>query len=171
MNIDIKTLYKNAVVVIDTCCLVENIKGCQKFFINSVPYLKETGSRIQIAYKCIQELYKIRNDVSLPEIKRKSAEEAIEAINIMANEGLLDVRGQESDSFGDSIILQNLIRYFVRYNVVLITQDRGLASDAQCINNFISVKSRKRKKIIVKNLDRNGDIIDIIPKKKENCVW
>ncbi|MDE6003807.1 MAG: hypothetical protein K2G88_00265 [Oscillospiraceae bacterium] len=168
MKIDVKTLYKDAIVLIDICCFIENGIGCQKFFIKSVPYLKETGCRIQIAYKCVQELDKIRNDSSKPEIKRKSAKGAIEVINVMASEGLLDVRGKDTDSFGNSIILQNLIRYFVKYNVVLITQDRGLASDAECINHFISVTSKK--KIIVKNLDKNGNIIDIIPRKKENCV-
>lgn len=167
MNIDIKTLYENTVVIIDTCCLIENNEGCRKFFVNSIPYLEATGNRIQIAYKCIQELDKIRNDVSKPEEKRKYAIESIKNINVMAKEGFLDVRGQENDSFGDSIILQNIIRYFVRYNILLITQDKGLVSDALCISNFMSVKSRK--KIIVRNLDSNGNLIDITPRKKECC--
>lgn len=161
---NVKTLYKNAIVLIDTCCFVENLAGCQKFFINSTPYLKETGEKIHIAYKCIEELGKIHSDSSREQKKRDSAEEAVKIIYSMEQEGLLDVRGSKNDSFGDSVILQNLIRYFVKYNVVLITQDRGLASDAECLNHFISVTSRK--KIIVKNLDKEGNIIDIIPRKK-----
>ncbi len=168
MKISIDNIYKNAIVLIDTCCFVENGTGCQKFFIKSAPYLKETGEKIHIAYKCIEELGKIHHDSLREKRKRDAAAEALKVIQIMENEEFLDVRGSETDSFADSIILQNLIRYFVKYNVVLITQDKGLASDAECLNHFISVTSRK--KVIVKNLDEEGNIIDIIPRKKERCL-
>lgn len=156
---DLKKLYQERVVFVDTCCCIENEQSFQQFILASVPHLQASGAKLHIAYKCIEELGKIQKDTSRERYKRDAAYSALKVLLHLQEANLLDVRGMEEDSFADSVMLQNLLRYFTKYNLLLITQDRGLASDAEMLNHLKSVKSKKT--IMTRMLDKNGNLVEI----------
>lgn len=155
----LKELYQKKVVFIDTCACIQSEQGFQNFVLASIPVLKETGAKIHIAYKCIEELGKINKDKEREKSIRIVAYNALRIFDSLQKIDALDVRGTENDSFADSVMLQNLLRYFTKYDLLLITQDRGLATDAELLNHLKSVKSKRE--IMVRRLDKNGNLVKI----------
>ena len=156
----LRKLYLEKVVFIDTCACVQSETGFQNFILASIPVLKETKAKIHIAYKCIEELGKIYKDSSsYPKHTREAAYHALKVFEQLQKIDALDVRGTPKDSFADSVMLQNLLRYFVKYDILLITQDRGLASDAEMLNHLKSVKSKKT--VTTRKLDTKGNLVEI----------
>jgi len=156
---NLKEVYCQRVVFVDTCTCIQSEEGFQKFILASVPHLKETGTKIHIAYKCIEELGKIQKDIKRDQHMRDAAYHALQVFRYLQEIDALDVRGKETDSFADSVMLQNLLRYVTKYNLLLITQDRGLAADAELLNHLKSVKSKKN--IITRKLDTCGNLVEI----------
>ena len=147
----LEQLINGRIVFIDTCSCLHGKFGV---FINDLtPCLRAADSKLYIAYKCIEELIKKSEDAELAE----KAKFALMVLTEMKSEGLLDVRGKATDSFADSTMLQNLLRYKEKYDLLLITQDRALATDALGLNKTLAVSSRGHT-IKVRRIDPNGKL-------------
>lgn len=147
-NLDL--MFKNTRVFIDTCSLLHDKFGY--FLVNSMTYLIRYNTKLYIPYKCVEELIKKSEDLSNPLLAQK-AKTAL--TNIIDLGKYAEVRGKSSDSFADSTILQNLLRYKENFNLTLITQDHELAKDALALNNTGSVNSFGHS-IIVKKINKYG---------------
>ncbi len=156
---DLDSITRKRVIFIDTCSCIETGKGFGEFIIRIMPFLKKNNVKLHVAYKCFQELGKISGSSSYEQYKRDAAVEAIKVFGAMQSKDLLDVRGKESDSFADSVLLQNLLRYITKYDLMLITQDRKLATDADRLNKLLSVKSKHTIKIA--KLNNKGELVAI----------
>ena len=147
---NMEQIFKNTLVFIDTCsCLHDKFND---FLVNALIYLKRYDTKLYIPYKCVEELIKKTGDL----VNTSLAQKAKVALTSIMNLGVYtEVRGKESDSFADSTILQNLLRYKEKYNLTLITQDKELAKDALALNNTESVNSFGHL-IAVKKINKYG---------------
>lgn len=153
---NLEKTYKDTLVFIDTCsCLHDQFST---FLVHSMVYLTRHKAKIYIPYKCVEELIKKSEDASNPGLVKK-AKEAL--TNIMKLKEYAEVRGKSTDSFADSTILQNLLRYKEKYNLTLITQDHELAQDALALNRTGSVNSFGHT-ITVKKINKYGFLTLIV---------
>lgn len=152
-EVGLNQLIKDRIVFIDTCsCLHDKFSV---FINNLIPCLKSNHSKLYIAYKCVEELIRKTKDAELAD----KANYALSVINDLSSAGLIEIRGKASDSFADSSILQNLLRYKEKHNL-LITQDQSLATDAVALNRTLSVSSRGHT-IKVRRINSNGNLTGV----------
>jgi hypothetical protein len=153
-DVGLNQLIKDRIVFIDTCsCLHDKFSV---FINNLIPCLKSNHSKLYIAYKCVEELIRKTKDAELAD----KANYALSVINDLSSAGLIEIRGKASDSFADSSILQNLLRYKEKHNLLLITQDQSLATDAVALNRTLSVSSRGHT-IKVRRINSNGNLTGV----------
>ncbi len=153
-EVSLNQLIKDRIVFIDTCsCLHDKFSV---FINNLIPCLKSSHSKLYIAYKCVEELIRKAKDAELAD----KANYALSVINDLSSAGLIEIRGKASDSFADSSILQNLLRYKEKHNLLLITQDQNLATDAVALNRTLSVSSRGHT-IKVRRINSNGNLTGV----------
>ena len=155
---NLEKVYRDSYVFIDTCsCLHDQFST---FLDHSMPYLERYQAKIYIPYKCVQELIKRCDDASDPGLAKKAKKALTELVSLQ-KKGSVEARGSEKDSFADSTILQNLLRYKEKYNLTLITQDHALAQDALALNRTGSVNSFGHT-ITVKKINKFGYLTHIM---------
>ena len=154
---NLEKIYRDTFVFIDTCSCLHN--HFSTFIDNSMVYLRRYKAKLYIPYKCVDELIKKSKDASNPGLVEK-ANDALKSIKRLINEGYVEIRGKSTDSFADSTILQNFLRYKEKYNLTLITQDHELAQDALALNRTVSVNSFGHS-ITVKKINKYGFLTSI----------
>ena len=80
----------------------------------------------------------------------------------MQKQKKITLKGEYSDNFTDHVLLSVFTKHRLNYKLLLITQDTNLASDILNLNNIQSVKANK---IIVKRLNKDGNIDEFRQKK------
>ena len=152
---DLKIAVKEFIIFIDTSSLLE--PGADRFWEKIIPYLERECAKVIILYAVYNELrvHCVQKDPSKPDLN---------AIAINAKNNLLRLHrdkyilfcGKRTDTFADHVFLMRFRKYMLDYNLMLITQDKNLASDILNIGKSKSVKTQNRIMVACINID--GDL-------------
>lgn len=150
---------KNYKIFIDTCSLLS--EHADKFWEHILPMLKECQANVVVPFRVYQEVEKYAKDADLckknapddPELNRR-ARIAKDIVVSLQSAGLVRVMGDESDNFADNVFLTVFTQYRMKYNLLLITQDKNLATDIMRISESKAVTTKT--KIQVRRINKYG---------------
>ncbi len=163
-------IVKNYKIFIDTCSLLSEY--ADSFWEHIVPVLNNEKANIIVPLRVYEEVEKYANDVEL--CKRKAtdnpglnqvAKRAKEKIIKLQSEGLVRVLGDENDNFADNVFLTVFTQYRMKYNLILITQDKNLAVDILRISDSKAVTVST--KTLVRRINKHGYLSFIETQKTE----
>jgi len=162
-NRELDELCKRKKIFIDTCTFLNNY--IFDFLDQITPYLQKHKNKIFVTRKVYEEiLKKKKEDPGLRDICKK----ILKKITEMDKLQLIEMRGEQRDQFADLNFLTLFNRFSIQYELLLITQDNGLAEDVLNLNNRKSVRA---KAVSVRKLVKNGDLslfwFDEIKQKKQ----
>lgn len=149
-------------IFIDTCSLLKS--SANMFWNNIIPLLHQYNAKVIIPYRCIQELANHQNNKNDIELASK-AKNALKILKQLEHSGYIDIRGEKSDNFADNVFNVVFTKFRMKYNLLLITQDRNLSEDILKLNESKSVTSKKS--IHVKQLNKQGLLSPIHPKSRK----
>lgn len=142
---------KNFLIFVDTSALFKT--GADAFFFRDLaPMLSLHDKKIIVAKSVVDEINK---HIGHPE-KGPKAKQASHIIQEYRTQDMVDFYGGQNDPFADHIFKIVFTQLFTRYNLVLITQDKDLASEISNIQDSKSVHSSK--KIVVLRLTTHNNI-------------
>ena len=154
--VDIVKSYK---VFIDTCSLLSEYADV--FWEHLIPVLVEEKSNVIVPLRVYEEVEKYANDAELCQKKapdnpnlNRCARHAKERIIKLQADGLIRVLGDKNDNFADNVFQTVFTQYRMKYNLILITQDRNLASDIMRISESKAVTVNT--KILVRRINKHG---------------
>jgi len=125
-------LFKNFKVFIDTCSLLHN--DASIFFLKTLPkILIDINKRIIVPKRVIDEINK--HSKSKNQELRNKAKIATTILNEYQKFQIIDIKGEESDSFADNLFIAVFTKFRMKYNLCLITQDYGLSEAILDLNN------------------------------------
>ncbi len=139
---------KNYKIIVDTCSLIT--EGVDKFWLRIVPMLSREGKSIILPYSVYLELNKLAAKNDLEAIRAR------DNLIRLQRAKLIEVYADPNDGdFADNVILRVLTQKRLQYNILLITQDRGLASEALKIGKDNAAVQRI-KSILVQKINKDG---------------
>ena len=154
--IDIVKKYK---IFIDTCSLLSEY--ADKFWEHIIPVLTEEKASMIVPFRVYEEVEKYANDLELCKKKaannpglNQTAKRSRGRIIKMQAEGLVRVLGDENDNFADNVFQTVFTQYRMKYNLILITQDKNLAADILRISESKAVTVNT--KILVRRINKRG---------------
>ncbi|WP_077619726.1 protein kinase domain-containing protein [Bacillus sinesaloumensis] len=103
--------------------------------------LQASSKQIIVPLRIIQEVNKMMDHDDRE--KRHRGKAAGKLLQTYLNQGLASVFGDKSDPFADQTFLYVFQQFRVKYNLALITQDRGLAHDILNLNNQQAVQGKR----------------------------
>lgn len=123
-------------IFIDTCAIMDsNIKA---FYLHIREYLLEFNSKIYVPYRVVDELNKNFQVLE----KRESVIEALTFLEVLNSDGLLSIIGDDTDeNFVDNLFLTKFTGMVMEQKVLLVTQDKRLATDVLNLNRRESVRN------------------------------
>lgn len=74
----------------------------------------------------------------------------------LVKEGLVQIRGEETDEFADNVFIAVATKFRLQYDMLLITQDRNLAKEFEAVGSSKAVKHTKD--IIARRINSHGFI-------------
>lgn len=159
-------------IFIDTSSLLSD--GAEKFFQNIVPILQREGKAIILPKSVALEMMKLANNPDYCRQKypdnpdlNKQAIRACNNVNRLKQANLIEIYGDPDDGeFADNVFLHVLTKKRMQYDMLLITQDSGLASEALRIGKD-NRAVRGVKKIIVKRIDKDGSLKNVFDSNEE----
>ena len=124
-------IVKNYKIFIDTCSLLSEY--AESFWEHIIPILTNEKASMIVPLRVYEEVEKYANDLEL--CKKKAADNP--GLNLAAKrakariiklqtEGLVRVLGDENDNFADNVFQTVFTQYRMKYNLILITQDKTL---------------------------------------------
>ncbi len=152
-------IVKNYKIFIDTCSL---LTGYVDVFLNHiVPILIEEKTYIIVPLRVYEEVEKYANNLELCQKKapnnpnlNRVARQAKDRIIKLQREGLIKVFGDKNDNFADNVFQTVFTQYRMKYNLILITQDKNLATDILRISESKAVIANT--KILVRRINKHG---------------
>lgn len=141
---------RNHKVFIDTCSLLH--MASDQFWSHAVPVLQQTGNKIIVPTRAIDELRKHSSQEHKPELARK-AQETIQLLEKLLKSSLIELRGEQTDNFVDNVFQVVFTKFRMTHKLLLITQDVDLAKDILNLNNIKSVRANP---VYVKRINRFG---------------
>ena len=148
-------------IFIDTSSFLQ--ESTDKFFINIVPFLEREHKSLIIPLSVYSELEKLANSPIY--CKQKSpnnpnlnawARRACENIIYLKRANLIEVYADPDDGdFADNVFLHVFTKKRMRFDIMLITQDKGLAKAVLELGKD-NQAVRGVKRIIVEKIDSNG---------------
>ena len=143
-------------IFVDTSSLLEESAG--KFFNNIIPLLIQYNASLVVPLAVCEELEKLAKNENhqINTTVSMRANRALKKIVRLHAARLVGIFGDSDDgNFADNVFLQVFTKKRLQFNILLITQDRGLASEAMKLSiDNRAVKGMK--KIIAQRLDKNG---------------
>ena len=128
-------------IFIDTCSLLSEY--ADSFWKHLIPVLTNEKANIIVPLRVYEEVEKYANDVELCKRKapdnpnlNQAAKHAKEKIIKYQAEGIVRVLGDKNDNFADNVFLTVFTQYRMKYNLILITQDKNLAADILRISDL-----------------------------------
>lgn len=150
-------------IFIDTSALMQD--SSPKFFRNIAPILKRERKVIFVPFSVKHELERLANNHDY--CKRQKAIEALELLN--DNAQVIKIYGDSDDGdFADNAILAAFTKLRLNCELVLVTQDRNLASVVLNLGKDTDAV-RNVKKIFVQRLDEKGFMQRVFNKPKPNA--
>lgn len=143
-------LVGNNLAIIDTCSLLH--EGAECFWKNVVPVLESYKKRIIVPEEVVLEIQK---HCSSQEAGLKGkAVKAFKNLKALAAKDMISVYGDSGKQvFADNTIFSVVARFRLQYQLLVITNDQGLAKDLENLNNSNAVKN---KTIRVRKINRYG---------------
>lgn len=149
-------------IFIDTSALMQD--SSPKFFENIAPILKRERKVIFVPFSVKHELEKLINDADFCKRRR-----AIEALKLLTdNAQVIEFCGDNDCYFADNDILATVTKLRLKHEIVLVTQDRNLASAVLNLGKD-TYAVRNVKKIFVQRLDERGFLQRVFAKPKPNA--
>jgi len=137
---DLTKLVKNYKVFIDTSSLMHD--GANHIFETELyKVLLKNSKKVIIPIKVIEELKKHQNSTINKTVKKGI--NGLKIIKKLQDDNLIDIRGEKNDPFADNLFLTIFTKFRTKYNLCLITQDKGLSLDIIGLKNSRSIESRK----------------------------
>jgi len=157
----LETVVKEFKIFIDTCSLLED--EADTFWATIVPYLERERKAIIVPYRVYEEVERFADNPVLcvqkypdnPNLNARAKKVKNYVIHLQ-KAGRIEIYGENSDNFADNVFLTVFTQYWLKYNLLLITQDRDLARDIINIPKNKSSKSKNR--IIVRRINKNGEL-------------
>lgn len=154
-------------IFIDTCSLLD--AGADKFWMKIIPFLYKYGKYIVIAVRVYQEVQKFAFDATYAQRKgkpelRQIALTVLARIEELHKVGLVQFFGDANDNFADNVFQTVFTQHRLKYNMLLITQDRNLSTDIINISKSRSVTTSN--KITVMRITNNGILREFDPNWK-----
>ena len=157
----LETCARDFKIFIDTSSLLED--GAEKFFQNIVPILERERKALIVPLSVVLELKKLAEDPAYCRQKypdnpnlNKTAIAAFQNIMRLRSAKLLAIHGDPDDGdFADNVFLHVFTKKRMQYNLLLVTQDRALASAATDLGKD-SGAVRGVKKILARRINRYG---------------
>ena len=146
-------------LIIDTSTLMsEQMNTCINDELRLIIH-KILGQKIVVPNRIIERELKVMAQKNRPE-KLSQSEKALQGLQILKeNPDLFEVFGEDSDAnYVDHLIGSVFLRYCVKVNLILLTQDRSLAHDILLLNNLQSFKFNP---FHVLCIDTNGKLISL----------
>lgn len=147
-------------IFIDTCSLLSD--HADLFWGKITPILEREHKSIIVPFRVYEELKKFSDDPKLcvrkgkPELNQR-AKVTLKNMAALQSAGLIEIFGDENDAFADNVFQTVFTRFRLKYNLMLITQDRALASDILNIGQSKSVNTKNQ--IQVYRITNNGNLI------------
>jgi serine/threonine protein kinase len=116
----------------DTSSLME--PGSATCFEALVPQLRQHGLKLIVPERVIGELRQMTG------ARESLAAEGLKIITKLGTEDVVDLRGEQDDGYVDNLFQAVFVRFRLRYDLVLITQDRALAQDILALNDANAVQ-------------------------------
>lgn len=153
----LETSVKRFKIFIDACSLMS--KQADLFWSHIVPILQCAGKSVIVPFRVYEEVKKYAEDPALCARKGDSdlnrrAKAALHNIAKLQKAGVIAVFGDKHDNFADNVFQTVFTQYRLKYNLMLITQDRNLASDIIAIGKSKSVSTTNR--ILVERVNQYG---------------
>jgi len=163
-------IVKNYRIFIDTCSLLSEY--ADSFWDHIIPVLTTEKASIIVPLRVYEEVEKYANDVELCIRKspdnpglNQAAKHAKEKIIKLQSQGLVRVLGDENDNFADNVFLTVFTQFRMKYNLILITQDKNLAADVLRISDSKAVTVST--KTLVRRINKHGYLSFIETQKTE----
>lgn len=150
---------KDFKIFIDTCSLLS--EQADAFWAHAVPILQREKKFIIVPLRVYEEVQKFAENPDLcakkndPRLHHR-AKAALNNIGKLQRAQIVQVYGNETDNFADNVFQTVFTQYRMKYNLMLITQDRALAGDILAIGKSQSVNTKNR--ILVERLNRDGNL-------------
>ncbi|MCL2377942.1 MAG: hypothetical protein FWC77_02345 [Defluviitaleaceae bacterium] len=146
-------------IFIDACSLL--YEEAERFWANIIPVLRQENSSIIIPLRVYEEVDKFASDATLcarksprdPQLHARAVR-AKKIIIMLQSTGQVQIFGNDTDNFADNVFLTVFTQYRMKYNLMLITQDRDLADDIMNIANSRAVSTTNR--IMVERINKHG---------------
>lgn len=152
-------IVKNYKVFIDTCSLLSEF--ADSFWEHIIPVLTEEKSNVIVPLRVYEEVAKYADNPELCQKKapdnpnfNRTARHAKHRIIKLQSEGLVRVLGDKNDNFADNVFQTVFTQYRMKYNLILITQDKNLADDIMRISESKAVTVNTR--ILVRRINKHG---------------
>ena len=155
----LSNIAKSYKIFIDTCSLLSEY--ADSFWEHIIPVLAEEETNIIVPLRVYEEVEKYANDLELcnrkaadnPDLNQE-AKRAKERIIKLQADGLVRVLGDKNDNFADNVFQTVFTQYRMKYNLILITQDKNLASDI--LRTSASRAVTVSTKILVRRINKHG---------------
>ena len=147
----------NFKIFIDTCSLL--FDQADAFWAHIVPLLQREKKSVIVPFRVYEEVKKFAENPSLcaqkndPTLNQR-AKATLNSIATLQKAGVVEIFGDKHDNFADNVFQTVFTQFRVKYNLMLITQDRNLASDILAIGKRKSVNTKNR--ILVEKINKYG---------------
>lgn len=134
---ELEELAKRYYIFMDTNAVIDAEKTA--FWQRMEPALKEAGKKVIIPAACAAELESVARDEN--KVDAPLALEAINTVNELIDEEIAVLKGTKAeidDGFADKVILAQFMQHGMRNELMLITNDLGLAKDIVAMNTLNS---------------------------------
>ncbi|WP_405750824.1 hypothetical protein [Anaerovibrio slackiae] len=143
-------------IFIDTCSLLCSSTIVRRFFEENESLLLAHQQAIHIPLRVVQEIEKHAENKKNP-VLQMQAKNVYRLLVKFSKTGIIEICGDSlHDNFADNAFLVGFTALRVNSNLLLITQDNGLAKDILALNNSRSVRG---KNIEVLRFDKKGDLM------------
>jgi len=148
---------KNFKIFIDACSLLS--EQADIFWAHIVPVLQHETKSVIVPFRVYEEIKKFAENPALCTQKRdpnlnQRAKATLNNIAKLQKAGVVAVFGDKNDNFADNVFQTVFTKFRLKYNLMLITQDRNLASDIIAIGKSKSVNTANR--ILVEQINKYG---------------
>lgn len=138
-------------IFIDTCSLLDPCAAM--FWENITPFLMQYGRYVIIPERCIEEVEKQISNKANADLADR-AKKMHDKLYDLAMQHLIEVRGEKTDGFADSVFLSVGAKFRTVYDMMLITQDRTLANEFTALGASQAVRTTRS--IVARRINRHG---------------
>lgn len=141
---------QNFKIFIDTCSLLSD--HADVFWENITPILEREHKAIIVPFRVYEEIKKFADNPK-HELNQR-AKTTLNNVATLQRAGLVEVFGDKNDNFADNVFQTVFTQFRLKYNLMLITDDRNLASDILTIGKSKAVSTNNR--IMVERINKYG---------------